>query len=83
MKMVEKIAKAIEAACRDAAQDEDEYCSPGMAKAAALAVLKAMREPTDAMVATVAGKSFADGLAAKMHRASFTAMIDAAIVEAS
>jgi hypothetical protein len=48
--MVEQVAKAISDAAADAAQDEDEYCTPAMARAGARAAIAALREPSDHMV---------------------------------
>ena len=72
--MIERVAKAIDAAANDAADDYEEYCSPRMALAAARAAIEAMREPTDEM--------FRDGQEIselKMAEETWWAMIDAAL----
>lgn len=48
----------------------------------ALAIIEAMREPTEAMLAKVSGgAAYTNGLAYQMHRASWRAMIDAAVTQ--
>ena len=85
MTFVERITQAVHIAANEAAADQEQYCSERMAKAAALAALKAMREPSEAMVdAGYASPGWDDTGCSDRGDASncFTAMIDAAIKEA-
>lgn len=73
MTMIERVEEAISLACDDASDGENEYCSPAMAKAAARAVIEAMRQITPEMLQ--AGQGW-DGIPAIWNR-----MIDAALAE--
>lgn len=89
MTFVERITQAVHIAANEAAADQEQYCSERMAKAAALAALKAMREPTESMEA--AGDDTFEYDSSDLNGSYFLvadaydcwqAMIDAAIDEA-
>jgi hypothetical protein len=49
--MIERVRDAILPAANEAADTEDQFCSPDMAEAAARAAIEAMRRPTPEMYA--------------------------------
>lgn len=84
--MIERVARAIEIAANEATESSEagwreEYCTPDMARAAARAAIKAMRDPTKEMFRAIPPPYSAQGMVDQpaSYWDAWHAMIDAAL----